>query len=1188
MSNSNNRFMKNLSNITPFVPAVVNSRKYNSSEQLLSRNGTQIYGNEKNINIKATDNSNTSNPILHFYGNNTKDNKVGISFDTFENTNRKNGKNPASAIYAVSNNNGSNDLQFLTSQPSINDNEANVRMIIKANGKVGIGTTNPTKKLTVQGSAYISDDLTVGGDLIVSGNQIIGGDFDISGNLLVDDNITGFKDLFISGNTNLIGDTTISGNLDVNGDLIVSGNQIIGGDFDISGNLLVDDNITGFKDLFISGQTNLSGDTTISGNLDVNGDLIVSGNQTIGGDFDISGNLLVYDNITGFKDLFISGQTNLSGDTTITGDLNITGNTTITGEVMISGNTTLIGELIGSTIHVDNNGVTITGTLNVTGDTNITGKVNISGNSDLSGDVNITGTTIINDDSTNGGLSIINFGTGDADARFRLKANDTGEASIFFYNNGNNKWKLDSIGDANKLGDLELKNVAQSKSAIYITGSSNTINLMDNTNISGNLVSQNITSTSDLNVIGNTNIIGNLSVTGSTILKGSTTIDNTLTVNQPTTVSGSISLINAIAGYPTQDNQLIRKQDLAAIAAGLNVKASCVVATTSTTFSDINITSSANNIAFNSAVISVDGVTLSNGDRILVNNAQDANSGTGASNIYNGIYVYDTSTSWNRASDMLNGDSIQGSFTFIESGTTNGSKGFVQISGGTAQTVGTAPLTFTTFSSLTLTAGDGIVINGSAPSTLSVSGILQNVYNLGTNNNVPLYIGNDNESTNISGSSVNISGNTTITGSLTTYDTIIGKKDLFISGITTLSGDTFISGDLIVSGSTTLSGDVNISGNTNLSGNININSNDFPNSTSESTILMNYDNKGFINILGNTEIQAQSGNSAGDGTWIDGGHFDIGFNNFTTSGIVNIQGIGDKSSLFISNPLNGDGSYNVSGLPHILLNMSNRLSNEPYPGTANDPGYLGTFPFLQMATGNEDGGDPFIQMSMEIINYNQGGSGQYDDLGRNDTGLKFRTYDHDNGLRDSITINNHGNIGIKTDTPSQPLSVSGNTIITGNLEISGTITLNGNVNISGSISGFGITPIGGIIMWSGTLDGSSPTGYTNWKLCDGSIYGSITTPNLKSRFIVGYDPNVAAYNMIGNTGGTESVTLGIDEIPAHTHSFKYGNNERGGTATNSSNLEHTGDSKTTSSNGGGGSHENRPPYYTMAYIMRIN
>ena len=79
---------------------------------------------------------------------------------------------------------------------------------------------------------------------------------------------------------------------------------------------------------------------------------------------------------------------------------------------------------------------------------------------------------------------------------------------------------------------------------------------------------------------------------------------------------------------------------------------------------------------------------------------------------------------------------------------------------------------------------------------------------------------------------------------------------------------------------------------------------------------------GHLSIADETKIQAQSGNSAGDGTWIDGGHFDIGFNNFTTSGIVNIQGIGDKSSLFISNPLNGDGSYNVSGLPHILLNMS--------------------------------------------------------------------------------------------------------------------------------------------------------------------------------------------------------------------------------------------------------------------------
>ena len=166
-----------------------------------------------------------------------------------------------------------------------------------------------------------------------------------------------------------------------------------------------------------------------------------------------------------------------------------------------------------------------------------------------------------------------------------------------------------------------------------------------------------------------------------------------------------------------------------------------------------------------------------------------------------------------------------------------------------------------------------------------------------------------------------------------------------------------------------------------------------------------------------------------------------------------------------------------------------------------------------------------------------------------------------------------GNVGIGTTSPAATLDVSGDVIVSGNITLGGTVT--------------GFTPIGGIIMWSGTLDGNSPTGYTNWKLCDGSTHGSITTPDLKGRFIVGYDPSVTDYNAIGKNGGEESVTLDIAEIPAHTHSFQYNNQQRGGNSSHSSNLEQTSDSKTTSSAGGGGSHENRPPYYVLAYIMRI-
>ena len=125
--------------------------------------------------------------------------------------------------------------------------------------------------------------------------------------------------------------------------------------------------------------------------------------------------------------------------------------------------------------------------------------------------------------------------------------------------------------------------------------------------------------------------------------------------------------------------------------------------------------------------------------------------------------------------------------------------------------------------------------------------------------------------------------------------------------------------------------------------------------------------------------------------------------------------------------------------------------------------------------------------------------------------------------------------------------------------------MGGILNIVGS----GV-PTGGIIMWSGA---SVPGG---WSLCDGTN----STPDLRDRFVVS---SGSAYS-IGNTGGANSVTLTVDQIPAHTHSaYTDGDGSpAGGVAKSSGN----GSSQNTGSAGGGQSHENRPPYYALAFIMK--
>jgi microcystin-dependent protein len=177
-------------------------------------------------------------------------------------------------------------------------------------------------------------------------------------------------------------------------------------------------------------------------------------------------------------------------------------------------------------------------------------------------------------------------------------------------------------------------------------------------------------------------------------------------------------------------------------------------------------------------------------------------------------------------------------------------------------------------------------------------------------------------------------------------------------------------------------------------------------------------------------------------------------------------------------------------------------------------------------------------------------------------------------------------------------------------------------------------PSGGIIMWSGAVN-DIPVG---WALRDGSN----GTPDLRDRFIVGAG---GSYN-VGDTGGMKEVTLTTSQLPAHKHAISSSssgghshtgitsldqiedqnvigrihavtgkhynaynetveaelegyswagiisinpdpiNTNHSHTFTTSYDGSHSHDI-TISSTGDGQAHENRPPYYALAYIMKL-
>ena len=135
---------------------------------------------------------------------------------------------------------------------------------------------------------------------------------------------------------------------------------------------------------------------------------------------------------------------------------------------------------------------------------------------------------------------------------------------------------------------------------------------------------------------------------------------------------------------------------------------------------------------------------------------------------------------------------------------------------------------------------------------------------------------------------------------------------------------------------------------------------------------------------------------------------------------------------------------------------------------------------------------------------------------------------------------------------------------------------------AGQVVGNSIFVQGMIIMWNSTV-ATIPTGFV---LCDGSN----GTPDLRGRFVVGHHPNNNEYD-INDTGGSESVTLSINQMPSHKHDTSVDNTKlfpsNGQTSINFGGAGgYPATTFTMSNTGGGQSHENRPPYYALCYIMK--
>ena len=263
--------------------------------------------------------------------------------------------------------------------------------------------------------------------------------------------------------------------------------------------------------------------------------------------------------------------------------------------------------------------------------------------------------------------------------------------------------------------------------------------------------------------------------------------------------------------------------------------------------------------------------------------------------------------------------------------------------------------------------------------------------------------------------------------------------------------------------------------------------------------------------------------------------------------------------------------------------------------------------------------------------YNGTGSSNWTGL----TALRFRDdqshFDIGSGLykRDIYTHESTRYIGIATRYPVNTVTVFGNMSIgdsttiapVNGLFVKGKADFDNDLNVTKTVNadsvvattlvGNGTTPVGGIIMWRGTTVPDD-----SWVICDGALisdaaspFNGQNSPNLSGRFIVGIGSNGTTNYNLNTTGGEDKHILTTNEMPAHNHGiidpghnhtvsdrYTAGGSDYAEANLGSDNKKNTTTTRTTSktttgistnNNGGNASHENRPPFYALAYIMRI-
>ena len=534
-------------------------------------------------------------------------------------------------------------------------------------------------------------DTVIGGVLTVNGtgDSTFAGNVNIGGNLHVDGTIEGGTqvnlghDLDVEGNLNVKGNTTLGDDPTQDTTLIKGYTAITSKANKANGGASTPAFLVESRDSHPLFEVMENGDAKIAGVLTVSAVNSTGGTGGTPGT-ELTGDTVV-DNLLVRQDLTVNGITKL-GDNAASDKTEVRGLATVfSSKTKEAGSATIPAFAIKSSTSQDlfnvmeNGDTVIAGVLKVKGTGEFAGNVKIGGNLTVEGDATVKGIMSGEDFRITGNLLVdgnTTLGDNSVEDSVNILGMTTVKTAGLKTATGAATTPVFKIQDANASAPASLFEVRQN----------------GDTHIGGNLVvSGDVngggTSTKDLVVDGN------LTVKGDTKLGDAAS--DTITVEGVTTFKQAIAMSGKkISGLaePTQATDAATKNYVDAVKTGLDMKESVRVATTA------NVTLS--------GLLTIDGVALKAGDRVLVKNQTNKTQ--------NGIYVAATAA-WQRAvdADNIGGSEVRsGLFTFVEEGAANSNSGWV-LATLNPITMGSSNLDFVQFSGAgSFEAGQGLVKNG--------------------------------------------------------------------------------------------------------------------------------------------------------------------------------------------------------------------------------------------------------------------------------------------------------------------------------------------------------------------------------------------------------------------------------------------------------------------------------------------